>query len=557
MKLAEFFINPKGFIFLAIIVLAALIRFTFLSSLPVSLYWDEVSEGYNSYSILQTGKDEYGTTLPLLFRGYDDDKMPVYIYLSVIPIALFGLQEFSVRFFSAFLGVGSVAVCFFIVRELFNKERWRDHVSLFSSLLFSLVPWHVQLSRAGFEANAALFFVMIGSFFVLKSRDRKWYMIAASISFVLSIYTYRSSLIVIPLLFFAFLVLLRREIIKHSTQKVTTLSILVFILLSLPLLFTFATKGDSRSSEVSIFVAENPKLQEFSIRQQNAGNSIIAKIIYNRRLVYAEEAVENYVSHFSPNFLFLKGDVNPRHSVGDVGQLYFWQLPFVIAGILFLLKKYRQQALLLLSWLFLSPLPASFSFPSPHALRSLLMLPPLVIFTAVGLYYVSTIFRTKIERLVFMIGLGGIILVSSLIFARSYVLHNSITASSDWGDGYKQLITSIKSQNERYDKVVISGHFWQPYMYTLFYTHYDPRLYQQKGSQVSFDKFIFGGTSWDQRLHRSELDNVDLEELTKSKNVLVALSPGEYKAQIHHVKKAYEIKNHTGDVVFIVGTYHE
>lgn len=557
MKLAEFFINPKGFIFLTIIVFAALIRFTFLSSLPVSLYWDEVSEGYNSYSILQTGKDEYGTTLPILFRGYDDDKMPVYIYLSVIPIALFGLQEFSVRFVSAFLGVGSVVVCFFVVRELFKEEKWRDPVSLFSSLLFSIVPWHVQLSRAGFEANAALFFVILGSFFVLKSIEKKWYLLVSSISFAISIYTYRSSLIVVPLLFFLFLVILRKQLIKKSNQKASIFSLLAFILLSLPLIFIVATKGDIRSSEVSIFAAENPKLRENSIRQDKSGNSILAKVIYNRRLVYTEEAVENYISHFSPNFLFFRGDINPRHSVGDVGELYFWQLPFIVAGVIYLLKRYRQQALFLLSWLLLAPIPASFSLPAPHALRSLLMLPPIIIFTAVGVYYTYAYFKNNIARLVFVIVLAGIMLVSSFVFARSYVVRNSTTASNDWGDGYKQLITSIKPRYERYDKVVISGHFWQPYMYTLFYTHYDPKLYQQKGSQVGFDKFIFGGTSWDQRLHRSELDNVDLGELTKSKSVLVALSPGEYKAQNKHVKKAYEIKNHKGDVVFIVGSLYE
>ncbi len=556
MKVAEFFINPRGFIFLAIVVFAVLIRFTSLSSLPVSLYWDEVSEGYNSYSILHTGKDEYGTSFPLLFRGYDDDKMPVYIYLSVIPIALFGLQEFSVRFMSAFLGVGSVIVCFFLVRELFKKEKWRDPVSLFSMLLFSIVPWHVQLSRAGFEANTALFFVMLGSLFVLKGIEKKWYLLAAGISFGVSVYTYRSSLIVIPLLFFVFLVILRKLVMRKSHQKITLLSLLIFILLSLPLVSILAIRGDTRSSEVSIFVAESPLLREASIRQQQAGNTFAAKVIYNRRLVYAREIVGNYLSHFTPNFLFLHGDSNPRHSVGNVGMLYFWQLPFVVIGIVYLWKKYKVQALFLVSWLLLSPLPASFSYPAPHALRSLLMLPPLIIFTAAGVYYFYTLCRRRISLLFFLV-MGVVMISSSLIYAKSYIYHNSTAASNEWGDGYKELLTAIEPQLNNFDKVIISGHYWQPYMYTLFYTRYDPRLYQSEGSQTGFASFIFGGTSWDQRVNRQELDRIDLARLAGGRKVLVALSPGEYQSQKHYITKTSEIKNHKGEVVFIVGKLHE
>jgi len=303
-------------------------------------------------------------------------------------------------------------------------------------------------------------------------------------------------------------------------------------------------------------VAENPKLQEFSIKQDQAGNSVFARIIYNRRLVYVEQAIDNYFLHFSPNFLFLRGDINPRHSVGNVGQLYFWQFPFIIAGIVYLFKKNREVAMFLLGWILLSPLPASFSFPAPHALRSLLMLPPLIIFTACGVYYIYTFFKSRM-RLLFFVVMAFIILCSSLMYLKSYVIHNSITASSEWGDGYRQLINNIRPQVDNYDKVIISGHFWQPYMYTLFYTQYDPKLFQKEGTHVGFGKFIFGGTSWDQRLHRQELDNEDLAKLSGSKNVLVALSPGEYASQRSHINKTSEIKNHKGDVLFVVGNLHE
>ena len=85
-----------------IILLAASLRFIALDKIPVSPYWDEVAIGYNAYSIAHTGKDEYGKWFPLLFASYNDYKMPGEIYLSIIPISLFGLNVFSTRFISAF-----------------------------------------------------------------------------------------------------------------------------------------------------------------------------------------------------------------------------------------------------------------------------------------------------------------------------------------------------------------------------------------------------------------------------------------------------------------------
>ena len=56
-----------------IVILAACLRLVALAWNPASLNWDEVSHGYNAYSILMTGKDEWGQLFPLTnFRAYGD-----------------------------------------------------------------------------------------------------------------------------------------------------------------------------------------------------------------------------------------------------------------------------------------------------------------------------------------------------------------------------------------------------------------------------------------------------------------------------------------------------
>src|SRR3990167_1719234 len=104
---------------LAIVILAAVLRFWQLGQNPPSLDWDEAAHGYNAYSILKTGRDEYGYKFPLYFRSFDDYKPPIYTYLVVPSIAIFGLNDFAVRFPSALIGVFAIMFTYFLVKELF------------------------------------------------------------------------------------------------------------------------------------------------------------------------------------------------------------------------------------------------------------------------------------------------------------------------------------------------------------------------------------------------------------------------------------------------------
>src|SRR5260221_9445949 len=116
----------KYLVLFFIIVLASVLRFYQLGHNPPSLTWDEAAWGYNAYALNIDGKDEFGRFLPHDYlESFGDFKPPLYAYLDIVPVKLFGLTEFATRFPSAFFGVLTVLMTYFLTKELFVKSQKR------------------------------------------------------------------------------------------------------------------------------------------------------------------------------------------------------------------------------------------------------------------------------------------------------------------------------------------------------------------------------------------------------------------------------------------------
>src|SRR5260221_421515 len=128
---------------LFIIVLTVFLRFYQIGTNPPALTWDEASWGYNAYSLGIDGRDEFGRFLPHDYlESFGDYKPPMYAYLDIIPIKLFGLTPFATRFPSAFFGSLTVLITYFFVKQLFPKSKYKEWYGLASTLVLAVSPWH-------------------------------------------------------------------------------------------------------------------------------------------------------------------------------------------------------------------------------------------------------------------------------------------------------------------------------------------------------------------------------------------------------------------------------
>lgn len=431
---------------IAVLILAAVLRFYHLGSNPPSPYWEEAAIGYDAYSILKTGKDFHGHSWPLVaFESFGDYKPSLYFYATVPSVAIFGLNTFAVRFPSALFGTLTVLLVYLLIKD--------KRTALIASLLLAISPWHLQLSRAGFEANLGLFLLVLGVFWAP--------------ALALSMYAYHANRILAPLLF---LVLAAAGRIKKFWKNS-----LILLILILPILWQFNSPViRQRFSETSAFATLDPIIKSNQLIAADGGGTI-ARLVHHRYWQYSQIFLTNYFNHFSFNYLFLQGDTNPRHSIQTVGGLYLIEAPFLLYGLLQSLKKRTKTDLMLLAWLFLAPIPAALTLASPHALRSLAMLIPLTIFTARGVIRFKKIF-----------------LIILLIEASRYLyLYHQVYPyqwASQWQYGYQEMVQYVDANQDKYNQVYITRSLGRPSIYYWFYTQTDPRLVQALNNYVPKDQ---------------------------------------------------------------------
>ncbi len=463
---------------IAIVVLAFVLRIYQVAAIPPALSWDEVSIGYNAYSILKVGKDEHGKFLPVdVFAGYGDYKPPLTIYLTVPSIAIFGLNEFSVRLPSVLFGTLTVLLTFFLVKELFGLSTIYDPRSTIAALLLTISPWHIQLSRGGFEANIATFFIALGVCFVAKARNNSRYLLWCWLPFVAGIYTFNSARYVGPLLGAGLLVWIFPTIKKHWKQ--TLLGMALALVLLMPIVPHLVSKeARLRFAEVNIF-SDVGIVETANARIAHDKNKLVAGVVDNRRLGYAREYLKHFFDNLEPNFLFIHGDGNPKFSIQDVGQLYLIEAPLLILGIFWVFTMSPSIGWLFAYWVIVSLIPAGVARETPHALRIENSLPVWQMWVAFGIMYVVSVVKKRSWKRVVV---GVLIFAYSLnvgFYLHNYYRHYAREFSSEWQYGYKQAIAYAETHKAAYRTIVLTESIGRPYMYVLFYTKYDPTSYRQ------------------------------------------------------------------------------
>ena len=466
-------INKKHLILFGILIISFLLRFYRLDQNLPEIYADETGH----YILLYQPS----------------------IYHRLFSFTWFlGLSPLGVRAASA-LYSSFIPLAIFLLASRISKNQI---VPLVAATISVSLPWTFLIGRIGHTHIPLLVITSTLSAYFFLGKSKLSYFLSILFLF-LSAYFYQSAVVIAPFVF----LLIGFYIYRSLGPKQRRLGLLAVVLsfLVIGILFITRFQGLSLSSRgFDLAIWRDPNTTHFSDKYRALSwasksdlfsfwlpsEALAAPLVYNRLTANLSIFTRNYLSFFSPDFLFLKGDPILRHSTGQFGVFYPFLLPFIIYGAyrFFLTAKPKARHLFLV-WILVSPLPAAITKDgSGYLLRVITLLPFFTYFAALGITDSLSWFKTKWLRLLYVLGLSLIGIYSAFAFFFSYfhVYPYQLETARSYEYGFKAL-SDFQVGNDNASLLIIWDGYY-PYGHFPFWQKLPSKEYQQ----LKFEDIVVG-----------------------------------------------------------------
>lgn len=523
-------------LFPSILLLAFALRVFWLDKLPVGFTPDEASFGYDAYSILKTGADQWGHTFPLVLESFGDYKAPLYSYLTIPFVGLLGLNKVAVRLPNALLGTAAVYITYLLVRELRRLSEKKLEfgnwsLEIIASSLLAISPWHIMMSRGAFEANLTTFFLPLGIYLFLRGINKAKFLSWSALVFGLNLFSYHSAKLVTPLMVALLMIIFRNRIKKIQRRKILPAVFIFGFFLTLTA-YTFSLGAGGRVVERSIFQGA---LQEASVARfakiQKGTPIFVARLLHNKYQVTLKRFLNNYGSYFSAKFLFNDGPKEATYGmIPQRGVLYWFEMPLLFGFLIALFKKKYPLLSIIAYWLIFAPIPASLSTGVGYAAnRAVIALPAFSIAEAYGGIYLYQ----KLKKVIagyfrwVVVACLAIVLVFLLAFIKDYV--GSAIGSAE-GMLYGNLEAAYwLAENAKGSPVLVSKKLSEPHIYIAFANSWNPTSYQKAVKSWNYKAY---GINWVDQMPEYKLGNYTFKgiewEKDSARNAYLVGKPDEF-----------------------------
>lgn len=383
--------NIKKGLLLIAIAIGLFVRVIDLENTPSGLHADEASFLLNAQSILETRKDEDNRFLPISLHSLIDPKPALYSYLQIPFVGLMGSSITASRLPAAIMGTISIAIIYLLMKEIGKEE-----LGLLMCFLLVISPWHIMVSRATQEVIMSFLFLISAFYFANKffQTDQKKWLLIFTISGLLSMYSYHSAKIFLPVFILAWGTYL---LIKDKIKLNQTLLIIAAVVFS-GLISIGLQESTSRFDAIGLL--NDPAPPARIIKQIYGGTGIapglILRFFYNKPTEYFRESVSEYLGYFDPDFLFISGGEPKRYLVPFHGLFYLIEIPLLLLGLyVSASQKKRSVFVFFLLILLLAPLPAALTTQeTPSIIRAFPMMLAMMYFIAEGILF---LIRSKVS----------------------------------------------------------------------------------------------------------------------------------------------------------------
>ncbi len=463
--------------YFVLLVVAFSIRCVSVGTLPKGLNWDEVAYGYNAYSLLSTGRDEWGKSYPLFLKSFGEYKPALLSYFLIPSLLIFQDWNFAIRLVPAMLGTVGVIATYGFFSELTRSKK----IAFLTALILAITPWHIHYSRAVMDPIIAHTFLLLGMWGWQKTQTR--HRILGAIFLIISMYTYNAERVFIPLLLLAHTIIFRLEHWRlwRNIKPMQALPFVVFFIGTVWIVTeTIFGVGGTRARIVSVFGSEviQNSANEQITRERITGFPVI-KVLDNKPYFLFMDISKRYFEHFRPDFLFFEGgNLTSQHGFSHYGNLLLIMLPFALIGGWLTLRNSSRVHLFMVSWIALSPLASAVTIDTPHSGRTLFMVTALCYLIAIGIIHVTHCAPTQRGRKVLAATIFFLFALNFFMYVRDYFLFFPEESFKAWQGYYSEPMQFLAQKQSSYQRIYFTDAYDSPLIFYAWYNKVNPLIIQ-------------------------------------------------------------------------------
>jgi 4-amino-4-deoxy-L-arabinose transferase-like glycosyltransferase len=470
--------------FWIVLLLGAALRLVALGVVPAGLNADEASSGVDALALVQTGMDRWGNRWPVWFPAWGSGMNPLYTYIAVPVVGLFGLDVVPLRAIGAVFGILTLPVTYRATRLYFGRD-----AALVAMALLAVLPWHVMSSRWALDSNLLPLFFTLGLFTIGKAltAGRVW-SVVAFLPWAIAIYAYPAGLLPEILSGAAILVFFRRRIAADWARWLIGLGLALLVAAPFLMFFAKSYLGMPRLPLEDLAPFSIPALPASRLGQIRQS---VVETLYDNLIFILGSFRDGLVWHQSAFFLPLTG-----------------AMPFVAilgAGVLGL-RQWRAREPHVMLIVLASAIGPVLLLPL-HLTRFNWFYIPLLMVTGYGAAWMAGALRDRALRHVVVGGAAAYVAVLTALFVPYYfVRYNDelVVLDRDLGNGFRIGLRPVLARETAAsgpdEPVFVDIGGVHPYLYVLFYHLATIRSFQATRDvrvedgvyRVSrFDRFVF------------------------------------------------------------------
>lgn len=450
------------------------IRIYKFGSIPGGFNQDGAMAAVDAKALADYGTDRYGMWHPVHLTAWGYGQMSALLsYLMAPFIKIGGLNAITARMPQLLASLAALVCLYLFIRDVFGKK-----TALIVGIFAAINPWHILQSRWALDCNLYPQFFIIGIYFLNKGLKKRLHLIISMIMFGLCMYCYGISIYTMPVFLIAACVYLL--VTKRLSVKDVVISAIVYLLVAWPFITTMA---------INFLKIDTIKTPFFTIPffpQSVRSNDI---------LFFSDNIGSQLVANFKSlmNVTLLQKKDLPWNDIENFGTMYLFSMPFVITGIIGLVKDYRKSAGAMIALMFLlTGIWCGLTTNGVNINRINIVYFPIIIMAGIGISYViKWITHAKW-------GIAAAYLTAFIIFTSVYFTSYANSMDGYFFKNFGDAVASLKDSDSNRLYITADSQYQGSSnvseILTLFYHEIDAEYYQGKSNDTAIpfrDRYVF------------------------------------------------------------------